>query len=1209
MKSKKIIISLIFIILAINIHLKTNNTIDMGERNIDIDKNKSIDEIEALRPSLTHTFKGQGHSQNISLLMIRDQSFINNNTNDGNIIVENTISGWNLTSFSLNFTKLYTTGKYEAFEIRNDGTDTFTLPETYYALSFKIPNSCYLKNISTFLQYWGGNATFQQAQSSFSIRIYNATYNVNRIIPDSPLDNENSDEIIFNLTNKDINQPARWYQANYSNILLNISKTYNNTFFAVFRAIQAPTYGNYYFYYANEQSDDKYDIIFYKKVQIGSWTEITGKNGLLKVNLDPISYTPTASQINLTVFGKQVSDNGYYVNNTFFPNQYDEFKIPITSPWFANVKYNVSFRGHFIYNSKSIVNYNATIENGIFWNASLSINQFPTDSYNRTARFYKPEYWIYNSTYNNTQKYSDSKVDAKSKYIDIVNATNSRWSIIFKQNSAVKNFIVQKSSDKKSWKSFIKFTNITDFINTTINLNHTNGKALLYIYSQKLEMTLSTNITDSLVKFPIWRPDQNTSVISNNTKLELIAYTNNGSIIGLNNISFNVILSNLNITLINKDSTIKKDELAYYYFNIENEYNNEKIEINDVLIQVKKTGETWKALEKHVDFKIIKVDLGKYNITIDTSRDKIVAGNYLINFTFSSTYFFDKMYSSELNVSHRTLNMTIKGANEPDRIYELGDYAVYYLYLNDSITGEGVSNLDFSIWANFSATNGGRQEISQLAYNIKDYRNGTYDITILTEIMYSGKKTLDNVTIEFYAQLTGKYSIVNKNDTLKIYNPVHKTELIILANTSTTIAYGDDAWICLQFKDLTTNRNLTNAYFIIKNNSIDLPTSAYTVREFPNKYNITFNLEHLEPGIYKLEIIAHKPREYNITYQDASVIYNFSLLLYPSELTIPSEYQNLIIYQEQALEMIVIAKDSFRKRDILNATIIMKISGTSLISEKFKALASNFGWYSGIIKIGNLEPGKYLIEINMSAPNYLNAQKNTTLTVLERKETKISLVSELKDSYTWGDTLTIEILLKEGDNPMPDKIIQFKITEIYPDGTIKNKYFSSTTNKDGIAKINYVVEDIKSLEIEVIFNGTAEFKPITLTQKNIEVHSQLEQIIITLIPFSPFIIGAIIGLSGYVIVKKSKQKKLQAEWREKTNKFFDTLNIEYFLIIHKISALAIVQKELGQITFDGDLIGGFLQAISTFKYELKGERATLDKKESILLDYQDYKIL
>ncbi|MGQ4876692.1 MAG: hypothetical protein ACP6IY_21705, partial [Promethearchaeia archaeon] len=284
-------------------------------------------------------------------------------------------------------------------------------------------------------------------------------------------------------------------------------------------------------------------------------------------------------------------------------------------------------------------------------------------------------------------------------------------------------------------------------------------------------------------------------------------------------------------------------------------------------------------------------------------------------------------------------------------------------------------------------------------------------------------------------------------------------------------------------------------------------------------------------------------------------------------------------------------------------------SGTSLISEKFKALASNFGWYSGIIKIGNLEPGKYLLEINMSAPNYLNARKNTTLTVLERKETKISLISELKDSYTWGDTLTIEIALKEGNNPLPNKTIQFKITEIYADGSIKNKYFSSTTNKDGIAKVNYVVEEIKSLEIEVIFNGTAEFKPITLTQKNIEIHSQLEQIVITLIPFSPFIIGAIIGLSGYVIAKKSKQKKLRAEWREKTNKFFDTLNIEYFLIIHKISGLAIIQRELGQITFDGDLIGGFLQAISTFKYELKGERATLDKKESILLDYQDYKIL
>lgn len=73
--------------------------------------------------------------------------------------------------------------------------------------------------------------------------------------------------------------------------------------------------------------------------------------------------------------------------------------------------------------------------------------------------------------------------------------------------------------------------------------------------------------------------------------------------------------------------------------------------------------------------------------------------------------------------------------------------------------------------------------------------------------------------------------------------------------------------------------------------------------------------------------------------------------------------------------------------------------------------------------------------------------------------------------------------------------------------------------------------------------------------------------------------------------------------------FSDTLNIDYILIINKKSGSNIVQKELGDIQFEAGLVSGFLQAITSFKYELKKKKAEEKVKETILLDYQEYKIL
>lgn len=103
------------------------------------------------------SFVDVGLSQNVSLYSSRNFTFINQTTEDSGIIISNSFPGWNMTNFELNFTSLYTTEKYIDFETRNDDSDKFNAKteNISYAISFQVPNSCFLKNISMFLQYRG----------------------------------------------------------------------------------------------------------------------------------------------------------------------------------------------------------------------------------------------------------------------------------------------------------------------------------------------------------------------------------------------------------------------------------------------------------------------------------------------------------------------------------------------------------------------------------------------------------------------------------------------------------------------------------------------------------------------------------------------------------------------------------------------------------------------------------------------------------------------------------------------------------------------------------------------------------------------------------------------------------------------------------------------------------------------------------------------
>ena len=778
-KNKIAIFMIIFFFSSLTLSLNQSNT-SLTQINVLNQKPLvSDDQNRELMDSLeikSENYVQEGNPQKISLFNSRGLEFKNQSTDSEGITVSNPVNGWNMTSFSLNFKNISTSEKYVKFETRNDGSISFRQDEVYFAMSFKIPNSCILRNISLFVQYPGGRGSQMgdNKSSKFSISIYNATYDSNQILPNQNL-TKVSYQTHFDLTDKNVTQPAKWYEANFDERSLNISETENNTFFAVFKSIKFPTsvFGSPdgYFYYADDQAGDLYNMTFYQSIgdlPDNESEERDNKNGMLKVNLAPMSTKPTPDEVNLTVFGNAIGEDNSYDHQEFIEHIDNQFDIPIASEWFAPVEYNVTFSGKFKYNKMSETIFKTT-QNYIVWNSTSELKEFPSDSNARIARYYNPSYWNYNQTYKDFSTYSS--IDNKSKYVDISGVSNNHnWTIQYLQKNNIINTSIFESQNKDNWSPIGDSVNFTNYVKVINNFNNTNGKAHLQVsVDDKIDIINTQNVSVNETIFPIWRPDLDTSIQNNESIIKINILTYNGSIAG-----------------------------------------------------------------------------------------------------------------------------------------------------------------------------------------------------ILTK---------------------------------------------------------------------------------------------------------------------------------------------------------------------------------------------------SLKVQVFK------------------EPVSLILESN------------------------------IKNQYVWDDTINLRVLLKSGNNSLKDQEIIFKINEIYSEQNMLEKTFSDITNNEGFAQIEYEVSQVNQLEINIMYNGTLYYQTEEILKSNITIRSPTTQLLINITPL--LVIGiSLVGIfSAYYIVKRRRLKEKQKIWEKKTNMFSDTLSIDYILIINKLSGSNIVQKELGDMHFEAGLVSGFLQAITSFKYELKKEKAAEKARETILLDYQDYKIL
>ncbi len=257
----------------------------------------------------------------------------------------------------------------------------------------------------------------------------------------------------------------------------------------------------------------------------------------------------------------------------------------------------------------------------------------------------------------------------------------------------------------------------------------------------------------------------------------------------------------------------------------------------------------------------------------------------------------------------------------------------------------------------------------------------------------------------------------------------------------------------------------------------------------------------------------------------------------------------------------------------------------------------------------------YHLRINGTKTDFQNASIEVFLTVLAKNRTVLTAdFNELHDNILEGTVIGVSATLKyDGNNtaiPNVEVEFVFKLLSGTTQEEIKKK---GLTDANGLASVDFLIPaGVTSISVSANYGGT---ESIARSEANpsgtFVIITPTQQLINTLIEYSPYIIaaiGAVIALSLYT---RAQNKKKARFWDTRVSKLNDVLNIQHVLVIHKDSGTAILSQSMGTEKIDPNLISGFLTAMTSFQSEIavKKKDGQKEGKKGFLLDYADFKIL
>jgi hypothetical protein len=184
--------------------------------------------------------------------------------------------------------------------------------------------------------------------------------------------------------------------------------------------------------------------------------------------------------------------------------------------------------------------------------------------------------------------------------------------------------------------------------------------------------------------------------------------------------------------------------------------------------------------------------------------------------------------------------------------------------------------------------------------------------------------------------------------------------------------------------------------------------------------------------------------------------------------------------------------------------------------------------------------------------------------------------------------------------------------EIYDENEDLIEELSDITNDNGQIELSYVLpEGYKSIKIKLMYKTEETYFASTESKQsiNITLISQGQSIVNTFINLSPYIIIGIAAISTYVVLRQRRLNRLKAIWAKDAQILDDLLRISHIMIIHKEAGVVIYDKKVAIEEIDSDLIGGFLQAISSFRQEIRKDIDFEKGTKGFEMDYYDFKIV
>jgi len=992
----------------------------------------------------------------------------------------------------------------------------------------------------------------------------------------------------------DDTQDNQWHTFTFSSgINLNPTATYNNVFFlGLYPSVGGK--GNFEWGYELDSLGEDYGAAYMNE---GSAWNLQPWDFNLKIGL--VNHSKKPSEIGLKVNNENVTDlndnDGIWISHSVYSSSEGrvnyQFSANNASHFQASwsVTYRVTFNNSVTTNFKGFATSKV-----IYWNATYE-STFIENSFDRQLEFSLPIWKSVMDVQKNQTLHNQwiTNIRGTTRIVTIFNAANGIWTIRCNDTNYIETVYAKRAG------IIVSVINSTDSIEIFGNFTEilSSGDANLTIFPIDANYNDTTGemiTSNKTIRFdPAWIPIKTAK--SSFTEARLQITWCNGTAAGINMTILSINHIPTNITYVSHTETIESGESIFCYVNFTNSYTNEIIDNPTLIVKNSSDGTTWPN-----PFKIIR-QFPNGTLEIEIITIGISSPEIYISINLSKPLYL----SSELTYINVTVtgilsNISVTAPNcfgllPLNESYAIVDPAPYHnssvkvsIYYFSNDTGEPLRNAIITpSWI------GGGPEVYWVPAFF-GYYNITIDVT--------GFHADTNHTLKLSIQQSGYEAA-----TLYIIVNVKKLPTVIESFETSYNKYLEETFILYAvFKDVFNDRSIPSIYKLGGNFTIRIGDFADNMSLLTQsmgiyQYELTLSTLGLEENkTYNVTLFAfsqeHELSMINITlYVIPKAQVELKLLGVPSYTLAGTQfnvYANLTIANGPPIyDTPLIFTVHFQPGSLETQSV--QLTNESGIAELY--VESNPAMKSIQIEV------KYLG--NITVQNKITLSQFIPIVILNSSLT----LSPLPNEIMQGESLEINATLLINGTPVADELITFTFTY---EGSDRVDELSAGTDDAGIATVTLKVPTgVSKIYVTATYEGTSY---VTEYTTNSETH--VISIMTLVWRYAPIwlsilaiIFGAIIAYQvGY---KRPKLRRLRALWQKSAEKFRDSANLDFLMIILKESGVSVYNYAFKGEDLDYALMGGFLTAISTFQQELirKGDKLALEKEEWEI-SYHNFKI-